>query len=193
MVREVPTTRHIIVGDTGIVQVEVADVCDLHGFDVRIDFNGARLDVEDANPEATGTQAYLGDVFAGFSYQVLQNEVTDDGRFAQVHVVVNLVGSPPQGFCGTGVMFWVVFRGISVGWSNVVLSEVTIVDHSDTSMSRQLSHGQVEVLLQAPSATPSPTPTMTPTSTATSEPTETPSPTPSSTRPYSLNLPLILR
>jgi len=146
-------------------------------------------------------------VFAGFSYQVLQNEVTDDGRFAQVHVVVNLVGSPSQGFCGTGVLFWVVFRGVSVGWSNIVLSEVTIVDHSDTSMSRQLSHGEVEVLLQAPSATPSTTPTLTPTPTETPTLTSTPTPTPtitpvptetpsstlSVTRSYSLDLPLILR
>jgi len=205
MVRVVPTMRQIIVGDTGIVQVEVADVCDLYGFDARIDFNGARLDVEDANPEATGAQAYLGDVFAGFSYQVLQNEVTDDGRFAQVHVVVNLVGSPPQGFCGTGVMFWVVFRGVSAGWSNVMLTEVTLVDHSGTTMSRQLSYGQVEVLSQAPSATPSITPTLTPTPTETPTltstptptitpvPTETPSSTLSVTRSYSLDLPLILR
>jgi len=181
VVRVVPTTRQIIVGDVGIVQVEIADVCDLYGFDVRIDFNGARLDVQDASVEVTGTQVYMGNVFDGFDYEVVQNEVSDDGLFGQVHMAAYLNGFPPVGFCGTGIMFWVVFRGASVGWSNVVLSEVAIVDHSGTLMGRQLSHGQVEVLAQAPTTSPSTTATPTPTGTLTPQATNTNTPTPSVT------------
>ena len=181
MVRLVPAMSQIIVGETDLVQVEIADVCDLCGFDVRIDFNGARLDVEDADLETAGTQIFVGNVFDGFSYQIAQNEVTDDGLFGQAYLVVNLADVHPQGFCGTGIMLGMVFRGISAGWSNVMLSEVTLRDRGGALMPCLLSHGQVEVV-QAPSATPSSTPTLTPTFTATLTPTS-----------HTLCLPLLIK
>jgi hypothetical protein len=172
-VQVVPALRQIAIGDTGIVQVEIANVCDMYGFDVRLDFNGARLDVEDAISALPGIQVYMGNVFDGFSYQVARNEVSDDGLFGQVHMAAYITGAPPQGFCGRGVLFWVVFRGVSEGWSNIILTEVTLVDHGGNVMPRQLSHGQIEVLLQAPS----PTSSISPTQTVTPQPTGTHTPT----------------
>jgi hypothetical protein len=181
----IPAVQQIIVGDTGIVQVKIGNVCDLYGFDVRVDFNGARLDVEDADASRTGTQVYLGDVFDHLPHEVLQNEVTDDGLFGQVHVVAYVNGGVPQGFCGTGIMFWIVFRGVSAGFSCATLSEVIIVDHSGTGMFRQLCHGQIDVLPSSPTATPSVTTVSTLTPQVTNTRTHTPTPSPTGTLPTS--------
>lgn len=194
----VPATQDVALGNTDIVQIEVRNAWDLYGFDIRLDYNGGLLDIEDADPALVtvameGVNVYMGDVFDGFSYQVLQNEVLDDGIFGQVHFVAYINSGLPLGFCGDGVMFWLVFRGVAPGTSAVTLSEVTLVDHAGTSIARNLHHGQVNVLSGGASATPTRTPSATftftpgpsPTVTLTATPTPTgtvSSPTPSPTQ-----------
>jgi len=179
LVRVVPASQQVAAGNTTIVQVEVVNVQDLFGFDIRLTYNGARLDAEDADPGLPGIQVYLGNAFDGFTVQVLQNQVQDDGIFGQVQMVCYLDSSHLWGFDGTGILFWIVFRGVTPGMSNITLSEVQLVNHSGTGIPRLLEHGQVEVLAGTPTTTPTPTFTLsaslTPTASLSPTPTFTPS------------------
>ena len=192
----VPAFSEVAVGDNDQVQVIVQNVTDLYGFEARIDFNGALLDVEDADPVETGIQVWPGDVFDSFSHQVLQNEVSDDGIFGQVHYTVFINSGLSWGFDGDGVLFWIVFRGMSPGVSNITISQMDLFDHGGTTVGRDLYHGQIEVLPFGPTNTPTltPTPSATPSITVTpsptsdetippgSTPTDTPTPTPTPTQ-----------
>ncbi|MCD6518678.1 MAG: DNRLRE domain-containing protein [Anaerolineae bacterium] len=184
-----PADQQLPLGDTAVVQVRIEDVWDLYGFDIRLDFNGALLDVEDADASTPQVEVYMGDVFDGFSYQVLENEVSDDGIFGQVHFVAYINSGELLGFCGDGTLFWLVFHGMAPGLSNLTLSEVTLVDHGGTTISRDLTHGQIEVLSTGDTSTPTPTSTLTLTATPTPSPTGsatitlTPTPTGSETVP----------
>ena len=180
-VHVVPITQTVGLGDTCIVQIEVRDALDLYTFDVRVDYNGAILDTEDAEPSLLGVQVYMGDVFDSFSYHVLQNEVYDDGIFGQIHFVASVNGGFSPGFDGDGIMLWMILRGVSPGLSNITLSDVTLTNHAGTGIARTLFHGQVEVLSEGaptPSATltitQTPALTVTATSTLTSTLTATP-------------------
>jgi hypothetical protein len=184
-VRVEPTLRQITVGGTGIVQVLVENVCDLYLFDIRLDYNGALLDVQDANPGQAGVQVYMGDVFDGFEYQIQQNQVSDDGAFGQVRILATLTSGRAEGFCGSGVLFWIVFRGMAPGVSAVALGEVTLANHNGTTLLRTLSHGAVQVDPVGPTAAPTSTQIAVPTATQTVAPTVTATftvgPTPTST------------
>ena len=178
-VHVVPDTQQTAVGDTDVVQIEVRNVWDLYGFDARVDYNGALLDVEDGDPLTPEIEVYMGDVFNGFSYQILQNEVYDDGVFGQIHFVAYINAGLPLGFCGDGIMFWILFRGVSPGLTNITLAEVALFDHGGTTISRSLFHGEIEVVSYGPTNTT--TMTLTPTSTptvTTTPPTATPTGSP---------------
>ncbi len=182
-VHVVPITQTMGVGDLGIVQVAVQHAADLYGLDVRLDFNGALLDVEDADPAIPGIQVWSGDVFEGLDHQVFTNWVYDDGVFGQVHFAATLSASNPVGVSGDAVLFWITFRGAMPGTSAVTLAEVQIFNRTGTTMPRSLHHASVTLTTDGEPATPtfSPTPslTLTPTPSATPvTPTPTSSPTP---------------
>ena len=182
-VRVVPQYSAVAVGDTDEVQINVEDVSDLYGFEGRIDYHGTLLDVEDSVPGQLGVQVMHGDVFDAFSYQVLQNEVTDDGVFGQIRFTAFINAGLSHGFDGDGTLFWIVFRGVSPGLSNVTISQMDLLNHSGTTMARDLYHGQIEVLPAGPTSTPTPTSEATATPTSTSSGTipvptiESPTPT----------------
>ncbi|MBC7234666.1 MAG: DNRLRE domain-containing protein [Chloroflexi bacterium] len=177
-VRVVPATQGIGIGDTSIVQIEVHNVTDLYGFDVRVDYNGALLDVEDADPGLAGIQVWNGDVFNGLGYQILENWVYDDGVFGQVHFAANLNTGYPSGVGGDAILFWIIFRGVTPGLSAVNLAEVQLVNHAGNTIARSLQHGQIDVTLEGASVTPSitSTPSRTPTGTLSPSPTYTSTP-----------------
>jgi hypothetical protein len=187
-VRVEPTLRQIMVGNTGIVQVLVENVCDLYLFDVRLDFNGALLDAQDAGTGEAGVQVYMGDVFDGFSYQIQQNQVTDDGVFGRVQFLATINSGRAEGFCGNGVLLWVVFRGMAPGVSAATLAEVTLANHNGTTLLRTLSHGNVQIDPVGPTAVPTSTQINVPTATQTVMPTATATytvgPSPTSTQTF---------
>jgi hypothetical protein len=205
-VRVVPQFSQVAAGDTDEVQVVVQGVSDLYGFEGRIDYNGALLDVEDADPGAVGIQVWTGDVFDSFSYQVLQNEVSDNGVFGQVHFTAFINAGLSHGFDGDSVLFWIVFRGVSPGLTNVTISQMDLIDHSGTTIPRDLYNGQIEVLPAGPTATQTrtatatttasltltPTITLTPSNTATTDPSVTASPTATQTSVLPTPTPLCL-
>jgi len=188
-VRVEPQYSAVAVGDTDEVQVNIYDVTDLYGFEGRIDYNGTLLDVEDLVPGEVGIQVMHGDVFDAFSYQVLQNEVTDDGVFGQIHFTAFINAGLQHGFDGDGTLFWMVFRGVTPGLTNVTISQMDLLDHSGTTIQRDLYHGEIEVLPAGPTSTPTETPsvtdtaTLTPTATQTIDPAATPTATTSVTVP----------
>ncbi|MFH1084849.1 MAG: hypothetical protein V1772_03700, partial [Chloroflexota bacterium] len=174
-VRAAPVSQQTPVGGNGVLQVRVDNVCDLFAYDVRLDYNGSPLDVEDGSPGEPGIQVYMGDVFDGLPHQVVQNGVYDDGVFGQVQFVASLNTLVPTGFCGSGVLLWVMFRGMVPGYSNVTLTEVNLYDHAGDPIARGLTHGEILVGIGPfPSLTPSSTPSKTSTPTASSTATQTP-------------------
>jgi hypothetical protein len=179
-VHVVPVTQTMGIGDLAVVQVAVQHAADLYGLDVRLDFNGALLDVEDAEPMLAGIQVWNGDVFEGLDHQVFTNWVYDDGVFGQVHFAATLNASNPAGVYGDAILFWITFRGAMPGTSALTLAEVELVDRTGTTMPRSLHHGSVTVTTDGEPATPTPSPTLsetpTPTSSATLTPTSSPTP-----------------
>jgi hypothetical protein len=179
-VRVVPDNLVLGVGMTGTVQIQVANVQDLYGYDLRVDYNGTRLDVENASPPGPPVRVHMGNVFDGFSFQVVENTVSDDGLFGQIRLVVHIDSGVPNGFTGSGLLCWFDFRGMAVGLSNVTLADVQLVDHNGLSINRYLYHGQANVVSGGVTPQPSPTLTATPTGvlpTPTTTPTLTVTPT----------------
>jgi hypothetical protein len=169
-VHVVPVTQTIGIRDLAIVQVAVQHAADLYGLNVRLDFNGALLDVEDARPTLSGVQVWNGDVFEGLDHQVFTNWVYDDGVFGQVHFAATLNASNSAGVYGDAILFWITFRGVMPGTSAVTLAEVQLVDRTGTTMPRSLHHGSVTVTADGEPVTSTPSPTF-----------NTPTPTPSAT------------
>lgn len=184
-VRVIPSSQLIATGNGTIVQLLVLDVADLYSFDLRLDYDGAKLDVQDAAEPPAGVQVHMGDVFDSFaSYEVLDNAVSDDGTLGQVHFSAFINDGSPLGFSGAGVLAWIEFRGVASGISNLTLSSVTLLDHHAVGISRELLHGQIAVVLSTSTPIlPTPTTTRTPTRTATPGPTATTTATPTGTLP----------
>ena len=194
-VRLDPLASEVQVGDTIRVDIVVEDVANLYGIDVRLSFDPALLEVQDADPGTAGVQIKKG-AFPAPDFAI-KNEA-DNGAGTIWYAVTQL--NPTEPVSGSGVAASVTFKGLAGGTSSVAFTDQTIANRNGERITATTQDGQIVVLAAAvptststpepptepPTAVP-PTATLTsrPTSTPTifPEPTKTPPPTPTSMSP----------
>ena len=176
----VPASSVVAPGDTITVEIQVRDVVDLYGVDIRLTFDAAKLEVQDAdgNP-ANGVQIAPGNFLDPAQGFLAQNTV--DNTIGQVRYVLVLM-TPAPAVSGSGALARITFRALSPGSSELDFADVLLANQRAEPIPAAVSGGVVIVsggtatplpmfpglflplMLQGyPSATPSPTPTASPT------------------------------
>jgi LysM repeat protein len=146
-------------GATTVVEVQVKDVQNLFGIDVRLSFDPSKLEVQDANPGMAGVQIQAGpflDVNQGF---VAQNSA--DNTAGRVNYAMTLLGQA-QPVSGSGTVMIITFKGIGEGDSAVSFLSALLSDRVGTQIPATTTGGTVSVgSTGGPTVTPVP-PTVTP-------------------------------
>ena len=171
-VRLDPLTSEVQVGDTISVDIVIEDVADLYGLDVRLSFDPALLEVQDADPGTAGVQIQKG-TFPAPDF-VVKNEA-DNGAGTIWYAVSQLGDIHPDPVSGSGVAASVTFKGLASGMSSVAFTYQKIVNRNGDEIPATTQDGQITVMPAgaAPTSTPTPKP----------KPTDTPPPTPTSVPP----------
>jgi len=166
VVRLVPATAQVGVGEAVPVQVVVDNVTNLFGVEVHLTFNPALLEVVDADSGTDGIQVSLGP-FLSVEF-VAQNTV--DAAAGRVDFGFSQVTAVPRS--GSGTIATITFRGKAAGSSPLNFTNVILADQSGGPIAATAQSGAVNV------GGSTPTPTVVPSATPTVVPTPTPTPAP---------------
>jgi len=166
VVRLVPATAQVGVGEAVPVQVVVDNVTNLFGVEVHLTFNPALLEVVDADSGTDGIQVSLGP-FLSVEF-VAQNTV--DAAAGRVDFGFSQVTAVPRS--GSGTIATITFRGKAAGSSPLNFTNVILADQSGGPIAATAQNGAVNV------GGSTPTPTVVPSATPTVVPTPTPTPAP---------------
>jgi LysM repeat protein len=165
-----PPSQSVDVGQTVSVDVKVDSVTNLYGLDVRLAFDAAKLEVQDANGSMAGIQVEPGSFLNPAQGFMAENSA--DNTAGEVRYVFTLTAPAPAA-SGSGVLARITFRAKASGTAAITLSEVTLLDNQVQPIAATLMDGSVTVL---PVTGPTPTATLsgTPAPTATKTPTQPP-------------------
>jgi hypothetical protein len=115
ILRVVPEEAQVLVDDTLDIAVEVADVEDLYGIDILLEFDPQALEVVDMDPDLDGVQIQLGTFLEpGFVILNLVNNEIGRLRLAMTQL------APAEPKSGTGNLIVVRFRGKTADLSSAV-------------------------------------------------------------------------
>ena len=107
-------SSNVNVGDTVTVDIKIESVTDLYGVDVRLSFDPALLEVQDAEPGTTGVQIQKGAFPAPEC--VIKNEA--DNSAGTIWYAVSQM-NPTEPVSGAGVVASITFKGLAEGTSSV--------------------------------------------------------------------------
>lgn len=166
VVRLVPATAQIALGETIPVQVVVDNVTNLYGAEVHLTFNPTLVEVVDADGGTEGIQVSLGP-FLSVEFTA-QNTV--DAAAGRVDFGFSQVTAAPKS--GSGTIATITFRGKATGSSPLNFTSVILADQSGGPIAATTQNGSVNVggSTTTPTAAPSATPTAAPTPTPTPAP-----------------------
>lgn len=178
VVKVVPATSSIQVGETVVVSVTVEDVTNLFGAEFHLTFNAAVLEVVDADAGTGGVQIGMGDFLTpDFVAQNLADNATGTVDFAISQM------APHAAVSGSGTLATITFKGKAEGTANVAFTSVLLADAGGGQIPSSSQNGTVTVTGTA-TATPTAT-TPAPTTTTTPAPTTSPTVAPTTTTPPS--------
>ncbi len=171
-----PPSQSVDVGQTVTVEIKADTVTNLYGVDIRLSFDAAKLEAQDADGNsANGVQMAPGNLMDPAQGFLAQNSVNNTTGQAQY---VFALMSPASPVSGTGVLASITFRAKAAGNAVISLDSVTLSNEQAQPIPATLMNGSITVLpVGGPTATPTATRTGTPT-TATATPTRTVTPTP---------------
>ena len=167
-----PPSQSVDVNQTVTVSVKVDTVTNLYGVDIRLSFDAAKLEVQDANTTMAGVQVEQGSFLDPSQGFVAENSA--DNTAGAVRYVFTLTAPAPAA-SGTGVLARITFKAKAAGTAVIRLSQVTLLDNQVQPIAATLMDGSITVLPPAgPTATPTPTTSGTPPPTTTPVPTAKP-------------------
>ncbi|MBN1218212.1 MAG: N-acetylmuramoyl-L-alanine amidase [Anaerolineae bacterium] len=137
-----PAFLLLALGGSETAQVEVADIADLYGVDLRLSYDPEVVEVVDADPDTPGVQVALGSVFEGVETFMVENEVSDG--------VINIAvarRSPAPPFAGTGSLIAVTWQAKAFGETPVVFEQVKLSNPNGVSLAATTQDGLIEVSL----------------------------------------------
>ena len=175
VVKIVPATSTIQVGETVVVSVTVENVSNLFGAEFHLSFDASILEVVDADSGTGGVQISMGDFLApDFVAQNLADNATGTIDFAISQM------APHAAVSGSGTLATITFKGKAAGTASVSFTSVLLADAGGGQIPSSSQNATVTVTSGA-TATPSPT-TPAPTTPA---PTASPTTPPATTTPPS--------
>ncbi len=175
VVKIVPATSTIQVGETVVVSVTVENVSNLFGAEFHLSFDASILEVVDADAGTGGIQISMGDFLApDFVAQNLADNATGTIDFAISQM------APHAAVSGSGTLATITFKGKAAGTASVSFTSVLLADAGGGQIPSSSQNATVTVTSGA-TATPSPT-TPAPTTPA---PTASPTTPPATTTPPS--------
>lgn len=167
-----PPSQSVDVGQTVTVDIKVDAVTNLYGVDLRMTFDAAKLEAQDAIATMAGVQIQQGNFLDPAQGFMAANSV--DNTTGAVQYVFALMAPAPAA-SGTGVLARITFRAKAQGTAAVAFTAVTLSDNQAQPITTTPMDGSITVLPPTgPTATPTPTPVPGVTPTATPVPTVTP-------------------
>jgi LysM repeat protein len=150
-----PPSQSVDVGQTVSVNIKVDTVTNLYGVDIRLTFDAAKLEAQDAIDTMAGVQIAQGDFLnpaQGFMAQNIADNTTGEVRY------VFALMAPASAVSGTGVLARITFRAKAQGTAAITLTSVTLSNNQAEPIAATLMNGSITVL---PAAGPTATPTRT--------------------------------
>ncbi|MGC8786145.1 MAG: LysM peptidoglycan-binding domain-containing protein [Anaerolineae bacterium] len=168
-----PPSSTVNLNQTFTLDIKVDTVTNLYAVDVRITFDAAKLEVQDANAGLGGVQIEPGTFLNPAQGFMIQNVA--DNTTGQIQYAFTLL-SPAPAVSGTGVLARITFRAKATGNAQVSFTSVTLSNDQAQPIVATPMPGSVTIL---PAGTPTtPVPTGTPSVPApTATPPGTPAPT----------------
>lgn len=151
-----PATQTIGIGETTTVEVQIQDVSDLFGVDLRLSFDPSVVKVVDSNPLAEGDQvepAEFLDISEGQGFVV---ENTADNTAGTITYAATLL-SPAEPVSGSGPLLRITFEGLAEGDSAVILESALLSNSDAQQIPTTTQDGSITVKEAAP-PTDTPTP-----------------------------------
>lgn len=139
-----PATQTINVGDTTTVDVQIANVSDLFGVDLRLSFDPSIVKVVDSNPLVPGDQVEPGaflDISGGKGFVV---ENSADNAAGTISYAATLL-SPASPVSGSGPLIRITFEGVSEGESAITLESVLLSDAKAQAIQATKQDGSITV------------------------------------------------
>ena len=160
-----PPSQSVNVNGTATVEIKVDTVTNLYGVDVRLTFDAAKLEAQDANASLTGVQVEQGTFLnpaQGFMAQNVADNTTGQVQYAFVML------TPAPAVSGSGVIAKITFKAKAAGNALITLNTVTLSNDAAMPITATLMSGSITVL---PASGPTPVPTAVPTAAPTAVPT----------------------
>ena len=180
MVMILPQTQEVAGGATAVARIWVEDVTSLAGVEINVTFDPAKLQVVDKDPTRPGVQIQSGPLLQG-GYIPPSGNIADNTTGVITYVQA-LLGSSVS---GSDDLALITFLGLAPGRSDIILSQVQLIDIFAQEIPTQIRDGEIIVTGAGPTLTPTRTPTTMPSPTATRTftltPTRTRTPTATST------------
>ncbi|MFQ5593114.1 MAG: LysM peptidoglycan-binding domain-containing protein [Anaerolineae bacterium] len=139
-----PPAQTINVGDTTTVDVQIDNVSDLFGVDLRLSFDPSIVKVVDSNPLVPGDQVEPGaflDISGGKGF-VVDNSA--DNTAGTITYAATLL-SPASPVSGSGPLIRITFEGIGEGTSAIKLDSVLLSDAKANEISAVTRDGSITV------------------------------------------------
>jgi len=122
VLRVEPSVVNLDVSETGLVQVWLDNVEQLHSIELQIDFEPRYVRVADADPDAEGVQ--IGAGVLPLPVQVTQNRADNSAG----HIAYQVAQAPGETVSGSGMVASFVAQGRAEGGSPLQLSSVELRD-----------------------------------------------------------------
>lgn len=155
VVRVAPATLTLAVGGESDVAVEVVEVEGLYGFDVRLSFDPAVVEVVDADPDQAGVQVSLGRMLD--SGMAVRDSA--DNEAGTIHYAMTQI-NPSEAKSGTGNLIVIRLRGKAAGATDLTITSLDLAARDATAIPASSQPGNVMVQSGAssqPTTTPIPT------------------------------------
>ena len=152
-----PPSQSVNLNATTTVEIKVDTVTSLYGVDVRLTFDAAKLEAQDANASLTGVQIEQGSFMnpaQGFMAQNVADNTTGQVQYAFVML------TPAPAVSGTGVLAKITFKAKAAGNALITLNSVTLSNDQAMPITATLMSGSITVL---PASSPTAVPTVGPT------------------------------
>ncbi len=138
-----PPSQSVNLNELAGVDVEVDSVTNLYGVDLRLSFDAARLEVQDADPAMAGVQVEPGsflDPGQGFVAENSADNTTGTVRF----VFTLMYPAPPAS--GSGALARITFKAKATGTAAVTLTQVDLADDQVEPIAAALTDGAITIL-----------------------------------------------
>jgi hypothetical protein len=181
-----PPASILEIGDTASVTILIEDASDVYGFQLRLTFNPAVIQLLDADDSRPGVQVQPGEFLPEEQGFIVVNEANNET--GELNYAMTLL-APAEPALGNGSLIAFDMEAVAEGSSDVYINDVLLSSIDGVVLPTTVSHGQVFVgngdpppfgtpIPTSPPATP--TAQATPTATGTGS-TETPAPTSTTT------------